>query len=236
MKKFSLNLILTLGIISIIGQVFAGCNVGVNKSIHIRDGETVNHGPKTVNGSISIGNNCTISGNCDTVNGRIKVGDNCEVRSLHTVNLGVSVGNHTVVDGSIVTVNGSITCGEEVKVDDDVTTVNGSIHCGKGVSIQGSVSNVNGDHTLIAALVKGDLKTNTGDITLQDNSIVEGDIIIRRSRSFFNRQRHLDIRISGNSEVKGDIIVEDDDLKVKVFLSSGGKVLGKITDAEVVNE
>ncbi len=236
MKKFSLNLILTLGIISIMGLVFAGCNVGVNKSIHIRDGETVNHGPKTVNGSIIIGNNCTIRGNCDTVNGRIKVGDNCEVRSLHTVNLGVSVGNHTVVEGSIAAVNGSITCGEEVKVDDDVTTVNGSIHCGKGVSIQGSVSNVNGDHTLIDTVVKGDLKTNTGDITLQENSIVEGDIIIRRSRSFFNRQRHLDIRISGNSEVKGDIIVEDNDLKVKVFLSGGGKVLGKIHDAEVVNE
>ncbi len=236
MKKFSLNLILTLGIISIMGLVFAGCNVGVNKSIHIRDGETVNHGPKTVNGSIIIGNNCTIRGNCDTVNGRIKVGDNCEVRSLHTVNLGVSVGNHTVVEGSIAAVNGSITCGEEVKVDDDVTTVNGSIHCGKGVSIQGSVSNVNGDHTLIDTVVKGDLKTNTGDITLQENSIVEGDIIIRRSRSFFKRHRHLDIRISGNSEVKGDIIVEDDDLKVKVFLSGGGKVLGKINDAEVVNE
>ncbi len=236
MKKLSLNFILALGVISIIGLLVTGCNVGVNRSIRIRDGETVTHGPSTVNGSITIGNNCTVRGDCDTVNGRIRVGDHCEVRSLHTVNLGIGVGNDTTVDGSIGTVNGSITCSEGVKVDDDVSTVNGSIRCEKGVEILGSVSNVNGDHFLIDTVVKGDLVTHTGDITLQDNSVVEGDVIIKKSSSFFGRPRHLDIRISGNSEVKGDIIVKDDDLKVKVFLSGGGKILGRITDAEVVNE
>jgi uncharacterized phosphosugar-binding protein len=82
----------------------------------------------------------------------------------------------------------------------------------------------------------GDIRTHTGDITLQAKSTVEGDITIKRSRSRKHRYRTLDITISDGSVVKGDIIVKDDDLKVKVFLSGGGKVEGTIINAEVVNQ
>jgi cytoskeletal protein CcmA (bactofilin family) len=84
--------------------------------------------------------------------------------------------------------------------------------------------------------VKGDITTHTGDIILQDKSIVGGDITIKRSHNRKRRHRTLDIKISDGSVVKGDIIVKDDDLKVKVFLSGGGKVEGTIANAEVVNQ
>ncbi|UCH98437.1 MAG: hypothetical protein JSV88_16770 [Candidatus Aminicenantes bacterium] len=236
MRKLASSFSHVFAIILISGLVFAGCNVGVNRSIHIRDGETVNSGASTVNGSITVGNNCTIRGNCNTVNGRIKVGSDSEVRSLKTVNSGITVGKNTVVEGSIGTVNGSVTCYDHVKVDRSISTVNGSVKCSKGVRIEGSISNVNGNFALKNTAVMGDIKTHTGDITLLDKSIIEGDIIIKRSHSISRRLRTIDITISEGSVVKGDIIVKDDDLEVKVFLSQGGKVDGKVINAEVVNQ
>jgi len=57
--------------------VLAGC--GVNKSIHIADGETVDGGKVTVNGSIRIGDGCEVRGNCQTraANGQ-RFGKDCK--------------------------------------------------------------------------------------------------------------------------------------------------------------
>jgi len=223
-------------LIIITGLTLSGCNMSVNKSISIDDGETVNIGPKTVNGSIRIGNNCVIKGGSRTVNGSIRVGRNCKVKSLKTVNCGITVGKDTVVDGEIGTVNGSISCDEGVRVMDNISTINGSINCDPGVKVDGDLSNINGKVYLKNTIVNDDIRTYTGNITLLDKSMVEGDIIIKRSRSFTRRFRTLKIKISEGSVVKGDIIVKDRDLKVKVFLIQGGKVEGRIKNAEVVEE
>lgn len=213
-----------------------GCNLSVNRSIYIDDGETVNSSQRTVNGSIIIGSDCKVRGSCATVNGRIKVGSNSEVRGLKTVNMGITVGDNSYVDGSVATVNGSINCKAGVRVDGDTSTINGSIKCDTGVKVNGEASTINGKIDLKKATIKEDVKTHNGNITLTDGSIVYGDIIIRKSRSFFRRLRRLKIRIAEDSVVKGDIIVKDDDLEVKVYLSSGGKVIGRIRNAEVIKE
>jgi DUF4097 and DUF4098 domain-containing protein YvlB len=210
------------------------CNMSINKSITVRDGETLQSGPKTVNGNISIGNDCVIRGSASTVNGGITVGSNCEVRSLKTVNSGIRVGEKTTVDGDIGTVNGSITCKENVNVNGEIGTVNGSINLYGGVVVDGDAGNINGDIELNNAVVKDDLKTHTGNITLDNKSTVHGDIIIGRSTR--TRRNVLEIRITGDSLLKGDVIVKDDDLKVKVYLSKGGKIEGKVRNADLIEE
>jgi len=216
--------------------LLTACNVGVNKSIHIRDGEKVSHGQSTVNGSIYIGSHCRVSAGCSTVNGKIEVGSNSEVESLRTVNRGIRVGKDSVVDGSAVTVNGSIKLKEGVRVDGDIDTVNGNISCGKGVRIEGEVATVNGDVDIVNGIVKEDIKVNNGDITLSDESVLTGNIVIKRSGGFKLRTRKVAIRITGGSLVKGDILVKDSKTRVTVYLSNGGEVAGKIRGAEVVKE
>lgn len=163
------------------------------------------------------------------------MGSNCEVRSLKTVNSGVKVGKDSIVDGDIGTVNGSVSCAEGVKVDGEIATINGPVTCDSGVKVGGEITNINGHITLHNTIVKDDVKTYTGDITLEDKSVVEGDIVIRRNRGS-RKHRTLKIRIANGSIVKGDVIVRDDDLEVTVYLSGGGKVEGKIHDAEVVKK
>ena len=216
--------------------VMPGCNVSVNKSIHIDDGETVDNSQSTVNGSIYIGSDCKVKGSCNTVNGKIKVGSNSEVRSLKTVNMGITIGEDSYVDGNASTVNGSINCKAGVKIDGSATTVNGSIKCDSGAKINGDATTVNGKIELKKTVVKEDIRTHNGDITLMNESIVYGDIVIRRSHNITRRHRRLKISIAEGSIVKGDIINKDDDIDVKVYLTGGGKVIGKIRGAELIKE
>ena len=65
---------------------------------------------------------------------------------------------------------------------------------------------------------------------------MDGNIIIEEEWGDSERRKRLDISISNNSLVKGDIIVENDDIIVKVYLSEGGKVLGRIKNAEIIEE
>jgi hypothetical protein len=57
-----------LAILTACALLIAGC--GINKSIRIADGETVDGGKATVNGNVFIGADCTVRGDCRTVNDR----------------------------------------------------------------------------------------------------------------------------------------------------------------------
>jgi len=105
----------------------AGC--GVNKSIYVADGETVEAGKATVNGKVTIGSNCQVRGDCRTVNGRVTVGSGSEVGGLQTVNGSIRIANNVSVDGDVATVNGSIRLAENTSVGGEVETVNGSVDC-----------------------------------------------------------------------------------------------------------
>ena len=195
----------------------SGCNVSVNKSIHIGNGETVRNSLNTVNGSIIIGSECKIYSNCRTVNGRIEVGKNSEVQQLQTV-------------------NGRIEIGTKVAVHGDLETVNGSVTCEAGVQVEGGISTINGSIDLENTTVERDITSYNGNITLADNSILQGDIIINKSKGSSDRIRRLKIRIKQKSVIEGDIIVKDKNMDVRIFLLEGGKVKGRIKNAELIEE
>lgn len=197
--------------------LISACDVGVNKTIYVDDGETRRGGINSVNGGVIVGKDCTLKGSCRTVNGRIEIGAGSRVEDL-------------------MSVNGSIDVDENVEVRGDVETVNGNISCAAGVAIDGKVQSINGRLRLSGVTVERDLSSVNGDIILESQSSVKGDLVIegrRRGRS--NNLHEIRIRIV-NSVVEGDILVEDKDANVTVYLSEGGKVLGKIENAEVVEE
>ncbi|MEN8163026.1 MAG: hypothetical protein ABFS37_02765 [Acidobacteriota bacterium] len=188
-----------------------GC--GVNTSYRIDDGTTRTGGILTVNGSIRVGSDCTIGGDCTTVNGRIEVGDRTKVEDLQTV-------------------NGRITVGEDCLIDGDLGTVNGRVNCGSGSRITGEVGTVNGDITLDGASAEHDVTTVNGDVELSAGAFVGGDIVISGNSKSGSG---IEIRIADGSIVAGDVRVKSK-RKVRVVLSGGGEVQGKIKGAEVVRE
>ena len=195
--------------------VFLGCNVKVNKSIYIDDGERVRGSQTTVNGAIYVGVDCRVDGGCRSVNGPIEVGAHSRVEDLQAV-------------------NGDIEIEREVVVRGDVESVNGSVFCDEGTEVYGKVSTVNGDVDLDQTLVERDLTTHNGDIAMANESVVRGDIIVKRNRGRSNRRHPLRIEISDDSVVEGDIWVKDRDIEVVVYLSRGGRVEGRVKNAEVI--
>lgn len=196
---------------------FSGCNFKINKSVHISENETVNHSLNTINGSIYIDSGCIIKGKCRSVNGSIRIGDNSQVDDLDAVNGSIEINREVTVHGSIKSINGAIKCGEKCRIYRDIYSINGDID-------------------IINTLVKNDIKTINGDITLWDKSHVEGDIIIKRKKGSgsFHNISTIKIKITEGSIVDGDIIAHKDERLVKVILSKGGQVLGRIRNAEVV--
>jgi len=193
------------------------CNVSVNKTIRIDDGETVRRSLNSVNGNVIIGDDCVIRDDCRSVNGRVEIGRNSETRDLESV-------------------NGQVEIAKNVKINGDVSCINGSVTCDNGVKIDGEIYSINGSIDISKTEVEDNIETYNGNITLRSESIVHGDIIIKRNKGKSDRRRQLKIRIMQDSVVEGDIIVRDKRIDVDVYLSRGGKVNGKIENAEVIRE
>jgi DUF4097 and DUF4098 domain-containing protein YvlB len=189
---------------------------GLNESIRVGSGETRDGDLTTVNGSITVGDDAQINGECTTVNGSIKVGDDVEVESLTTVNGGVNVGSGTVVRRDVQTVNGSITLDNGAKA--------------------AAVSNINGRITLKGADVDGDISTINGDVDVRNGARVGGDIIVGERNGDFNQDEPIKITVSGDSVVEGNIINEEDDIEVEVHIEDGGRVMGKVEGATVIEK
>lgn len=193
------------------------CGFGINKTVYLDDGETRNGSVNSVNGSIIIGKGCTVRGSSRSVNGRIEVGRESKVEDLQTV-------------------NGRIRVERDVRIDGDIESVNGSIRCRAGAKIYGEVTAINGRIELQRATVERSIYTTNGDVILEDNTKVKGDIVVEgKGKSFWDAGK-LDIRISENSLVEGNIVVKNKRKNVRVYLSRGGKVLGDIRGAEVIKE
>jgi predicted acyltransferase (DUF342 family) len=206
------------GLFGGIGINVPGVRIGVHNSISIEDGETVHSMLKVVNGHISIGSNCKVNGNSICVNGAIQVGNNSKVNDLVTVNGGVTIGESTSVRGCISAVNGRITCAPGVHIEG------------------GEISSVNGSINLTNTTVEADITVCNSNITLLKKSNVEGDIIVQKKQKDSKRRSRVKIEITDNSTVEGDIVVESEEAHVKVILSKGGKVNGKIENADVINK
>ena len=130
--------------------VLGGCDVSVNRSIHVSDGEN-GSAQTSVNGSIHIGARCRIEGDCRTVNGSIHVGDGSRVRDLDTVNGRIELTN--------------------CEVDEELSTVNGDIELLKKSLVHGDIV-IKGRH--------GGLFDHAHlSIWIKEGSRVEGGIIVR---------------------------------------------------------
>lgn len=207
---------ISLLVLTAIFLAFA-CGVNVNKSITIKDGETVRKSLNVINGIIKIGNDCKIEGEVRTVNGAIWIGDRTEAKGVESV-------------------NGQISIGDSCYIRNTVKVVNGSISCGKGTEIRGSVKTLNGNISLTGVYVRDNVATINGNIKLEKGTIVDRDIVIKNNDGKFDEEFERKIFIRDSSVVRGDILVDDERLNVVVYLENGGKVLGRVKNAEIISD
>jgi predicted acyltransferase (DUF342 family) len=189
-RRSTVNLARSLGILLVL--VLGGCDISVNSSIVVPDGESRSGSLTTVNGDVSIGKDCTIEGSSRSVNGSVKVGDRSKVEDLTAV-------------------NGSIRTGEGVSVDGNVESVNGTVELGAGSEVSGKVATVNG------------------------SIVVKGDVVIEDKMDVSTSHRPIEIEVTGGSIIEGDVVVKRN-VDVRLILRDGGKVLGQVDGAEVIDK
>ena len=95
---------------------------------------------------------------------------------------------------------------------------------------------MNGSIKLEQSVVERDVRTVNGDIRLLNNSVVKGDVVIEGKFVSSGRSQTIDIEVAGGSIVEGDVVVRRDRVKVRLILRDGGKVLGKVDGAEIIDE
>jgi hypothetical protein len=197
--------------------ILTSCNMSVNNSIQIPNGTKELKSLNSVNGNIIIGSDCDIKGTARSVNGFIQIGDNSRIRTVQTVNGPINLETGVYIDGNAESVNGAINTKPKCIVDGSVESINGSI-------------------TLTHTTVEKAVTTFNGDISLKQQSIINGNIHIKKTTGQSDHQKTLTITISDSSVVKGDIIVAEPEHPVVVVLRKGGKVIGKVEHAEVKEE
>ncbi|MBQ14968.1 MAG: hypothetical protein QGG67_18445 [Gammaproteobacteria bacterium] len=162
-----------------------------------------------INGSIRVDAQTQV-GDISSINGGVGIGSGASASDIKTVNGGINLSDHATI-GSARTVNGGIRTSEEVIVNGSLSTVNGRIVLEPRSVVRESVTTVNGRIQLSNTRIGENIQSSNGDITIRDNSTVEGDIVVKRNRGswfsrFFNRNRNsVEITIDASSSVQGDI-------------------------------
>jgi len=232
MSRILTKTVFTIGLLIMLLSVPA-LGASVNKSVKVPPG-TEASGATSVNGSISVGEDAIVTGNVKTVNGTIRVDAGATIEKASTVNGAIRIARG-VQSESLSTVNGSIKVADEVAVDGEVQAVNGRITIDTGSAVAGDLSNVNGEIELTGAEVGGTLSTVNGDVTLEDQSVVKGDLVVEENKSWGwgkSKSRQPRIVIGPGSRVEGTIVLKR---KVKLFISesaSVGGVEGEMTMAD----
>jgi predicted acyltransferase (DUF342 family) len=146
-----------------------------------------------------------------TVNGNIDINDHSTAKNVETVNGGIDIGDYVSLKRA-ETVNGDIETGHNLTSEYSLSTVNGDIEVEENSSVGEDVETVNGDIDLNDVKVGNNVITNNGDVTLRNGTVIEGDVIFRRSDNRWNRwnrNRHKPtLTIENNVEIKGNIILE----------------------------
>ncbi len=162
-------------------------------------------GVSSVFGEVSVSQGKTV-GDVSSVNGGIELEDDVTAGTVDTVNGSIEIGADVSVKEA-TTVNGDIEAGRNFSSFGKVKTVNGEIVIAQQSRVQGDVATVNGDIVLKSVNIEGDIYTKNGDISLEENTVVHGDLVYgRQDRSRRNTKPTL--TISGDSSVKGDIILK----------------------------
>ncbi len=221
MTKFATKSAFTIGLLVMLLAVPA-LSATVNKSVKIDAGST-SGGATSVNGSISVGEDAVVTGNLKTVNGTIRVDDGASIEKASTVNGGVRVSDNVKCE-SLSTVNGSVKVGAGAEVDGGLSAVNGRIIIREGSGVADDVTNVNGQIELTGASVGGNVETVNGDITLADESLVKGNIVVEKPSGWGwgkSKSRKPRIVIGPGSRVEGKIDLERE---VELFISETAEV------------
>lgn len=201
MKKVIVLILASTLSLSACGGFLGSKNVADNTQAPNKDFDTVN-------GSITIGHHSNV-GDLSTVNGSVKVASNSTVGEANTVN-GSVIFAESVTAISADTVNGSIKLGENCKIQEAVETVNGSIVANAGCEIGGDFETVNGKLKAINTKIRGQVKTVNGSIVMLDGTVVYEDIVIKKSKGFFNKSKNKKPKVilGKNVVVKGDLKFE----------------------------
>jgi len=223
MSKFATKSVFTIGLLFMLLAVPA-MGATINKSVKIEAGSE-SSGASSVNGSISVGEDAVVTGNVKTVNGTIRVDQGASIEEASTVNGAVRLAEG-VKSGSLSTVNGSVKIGASTSVDGKVSAVNGRITMQKGSNVSDGVSNVNGQIELEGAMVGGNLETVNGDVSLEDASVVKGDLVVEKNSGWGwgkSKSRKPRIVVGPGSRVEGKIILKRE---VELFISETAEVGG----------
>lgn len=202
----------------------------VNKSITVADNTEVKD-IDSVNGAIRVGNGATVR-SAETVNGSIRFGVNARTGSAETVNGRIEAGAGFVADGNLETVNGSINLGSGAVVSGSIESVNGSIDLDQA-TVGKDLRLVNGSIETRATRIGGDVTTVNGSVELLAGTIVDGDLIVKKSKGmnswWGNSKKGPTLVIGANSEIRGTIRVENE--YTKLFVDPSAKV-GRIEGVE----
>lgn len=223
MSRFATKSVFTIGLLFMLLAVPAMAAT-INKSVKIEAGAE-SGGASSVNGSISVGEDAVVTGNVKTVNGTIRVDQGASIEDASTVNGAVRLAEGVKSRG-LSTVNGSVKVGGSTAVDGEVSAVNGRITIEKGSNVSAGVSNVNGQIELEGAVVGGNLETVNGDVSLEDKSVVKGDLVVEKNSGWGwgkSKSRKPRIVVGPGSRVEGKIILKRE---VELFISETAEVGG----------
>ncbi len=213
--------IFTVGLLALL-MVVPAFGASINKSIKIEAGGE-SSGATSVNGSISVGSDAVVTGGLKTVNGTIRVDSGASIENASTVNGGVRLAANVQAD-NLSTVNGSVRVGESATVDGEIEAVNGRITVEKGSTVADSVSNVNGQIELSGAGIGGNVSTVSGDISVVDGTVVDGDLVVEKPNNWGwgkSKIRKPRVVIGPGSTIKGVIELERE---VDLYISETAKV------------
>lgn len=203
----------------------------------------------TGSGSVRLGNN-TQAGAIDTGSGGIEIGSDVHVEGIDTGSGDVRGGDRVIVDGRIDTGSGSVSFGAGSSIRGDIDTGSGSVRLGAGSAVSGGidtgsgevqiegtrvggkVDTGSGDITLADSRVDGDLATSTGRVTLSGNSVVTGDLIVRKSKCWglcWGNDRPTRIVIGASASVIGEIRIERE---AELWVHETARI-GRVSGAQV---
>lgn len=185
----------------------------VNKSLSVPPGATAG-GLSTVNGEIRIGAGAR-AGDVETVNGTISLGDQATVGDVETVNGSVRGGADVQIAGDLEAVNGSLRFGPGLRLAGEASTVNGSIEASQ-CEIGKDVETVNGSLRFEACQLRGDLELVNGRVELSGNTVLAGDLTVRKPKGTgWGQQKNPVVIIGAGVEVRGRIVLEREvDLRI----------------------
>jgi len=183
--------------------LLGGC-FSINQDIEIAAGETVEQSQSSVNGSIRVGADAVVNGDLQTVNGGIELGAGASAHSLETVNGKITLAANAT-GHAIEVVNGAVELGDGAAIESSIESVNGRVRIASGARVAGRVETVNGQIRLDGAEV-GSIENTNGGIIVGPDSVVHGQLRVRRARGVSNGP--VTVEIHAGSRVVGPLVFE----------------------------